>query len=114
MATDIDPLTEYARFWLEKTAVRIGHPNWVRLAAYWIANVEEGRPGFSARLRVVAREALTSNDLGTVQKGVAALAVVGLAEDLPALARAGELHGGVVATHVRTAAFEIEHRAPAI
>ena len=114
MATDIDPLREYAHFWLERTAIRLGHPNWLRLAAHWIADVEAGRPGFAARLREVARDVIAGDDVGLVHKGVAALAVVGTAEDLPALARAGEAHGGLVATHARTAAYEIEHRAPAI
>lgn len=109
----MDALTEYARFWLERTAVRLGHPNWHRLTERWVADIECGRPGFSMELRAVALDALSSPDIGWVHKGIAALAVVGERANLPLLRAAADRHGGAIATSARTAMFEIEHRAPA-
>jgi hypothetical protein len=109
----LDPLREYAHFWLERTAVRLGHPNALHLNRRWIADVEDGRPGFTEHVRQVALEALTSDDASWAQKGVAALAAVGHIDDLNALAACGKRLGGQAATNARTAMFEIEHRARA-
>ena len=109
----MDPLREYAQFWLERTAVRLGHRNWHHLNQYWISNVESGRPGFAAQLRLVACDALESDDTAWALKGIAALAVVGQPDDLGRLAACGDRLGGLAAKHARTAMFEIEHRAPA-
>lgn len=109
----MNPLREYAKFWLERTAVRLGHPNWHRLNEYWIENIESGRPGFAAQLRLVALDALGADDAAWAEKGVAALAVVGRLEDLDRLAAYGESRGAATGKNARTAMFEIEHRAPA-
>ncbi len=106
----MESLREYAHFWLDRTAVRLGHPNWYRLIQHWTSNIESGRPGFAAELRLVARDALGSRDLAWVEKGIAALAVVGQTEDLELLAECGEHHGGSAAINARTAMFEISHR----
>jgi hypothetical protein len=90
--------------------VRLGRPSWYRLIQYWTSNIESGRPGFAAELRIVARDALGSSDLAWVEKGIAALAVVGQTEDLELLAECGVHHGGSAAINVRTAMFEIKHR----
>lgn len=109
----MDPLREYAQFWLERTAVRLGHPNALNLNRHWIADLENGRPGFSEHVRLVALEALASEDVSWAQQGVAALAAVGQVDDLDALAACGQRLGGEAATNARTAMFEIEHRARA-
>jgi hypothetical protein len=109
----MDPLREYAQFWLERTAVRLGQPNWHRLNRYWIENIESGRPGFAAQLRLVALDALGSEDATWAEKGVAALAVVGHPEDLDRLAAYSERRGGAASKNARTAIFEIEHRVAA-
>jgi hypothetical protein len=109
----MDALREYAQFWLERTAVRLGHPNWHQLNRSWIENVERGRPGFAAQLRLVALDALGAEDATWAEKGVAALAVVGQVEDLGRLAAYGERRGAAAGKNARTAMFEIEHRATA-
>ena len=110
----MDPLREYAQFWLERTAVRLGHPNWHKLNKYWIENIESGRPGFAAQLRLVALDALAGEDAAWAEKGVAALAVVGRPEDLRRLAAYAERRrSSGTGTHARTAMFEIEHRVAA-
>jgi hypothetical protein len=70
----MEALREYAEIWLRKTALRLGHPNCHALNAHWIAEVDSGRPGFGAQLRLVARDALGSVDSSWVEKGIAALA----------------------------------------
>ena len=61
------------------------------------------------QLRLVALDALRSGDRELVNKGVAALAVVGEPADCPELRALAPEY----ARAARTAIFEIEHKAPA-
>jgi|GEM_PF-6741421 len=109
----MDPLREYAQFWIEGTALQLGHPNWHELHRYWISNIESGRPGFAAQLRLAARDLLEGESYGLAVKAIAALAVVGDEEDVVSLRAAAARFGSEAAKAAYTAIFEIEHRARA-
>ena len=76
----------------------------------WIREAESGRPGFVNTLRGAALELLNSPDSDQVRRSIAVLAVVGTADDVPALRRAA---AGVLEEDGRTAINEIENRAAA-
>jgi hypothetical protein len=105
----MDPLFEYAHHWLRGTAVRLYRPFDLALNRRLVRDVEAGRPGFAVQLRLVALDALRSEDRDLVHKGIAALAVVGSPVDCVRLESVSVEH----AIAVRTAIFEIEHAAPA-
>ena len=101
----MDPLFEYAYHWLRDTAVRLYRPFDITLNRRWVRDIEVGRPGFCAQLRLVALDALQSQNAELIHKGIAALAVVGCAADLGRLASVSPEY----AVAARTAIFEIEH-----
>jgi len=105
------PLREYAEHWFKHTALRVGHPNWLKLNARWVRDVADARPGFTAELREVALEALRASDRELVHRALAALAVVGTVTDLPTVDPFASSDDTYVAGAARTAAFEIQHRA---
>ena len=105
----MNPEFEYAYHWLRDTAVFLQRPFDLHLNREWIEDIEGGRPGFAAQLRLVALDALGSENDLLVHKAVAALAIVGERSDIPPLRIVEPRH----AKAVRTAVFEIEHATPA-
>lgn len=81
------PLRDYARFWLERTAVRIWRPRFLQHQYERVAEIEQARPGFAAALRLLALEHLGAADPDRAWQAVAALAVVGEASDVAPLKR---------------------------
>ena len=104
----MDALDEYARHWLHKEPIRLGHPNWTHLNRVWISEVEDGRPGFRAALRLVALEVLSTAAVPERRKAFAVLAIVGTADDCAAIQAAGAVDD--LAKDARTAIYEIQHR----
>ena len=104
----MDLLREYAHHWLRRTALTLGHPNWLPLSRLLITQIERGRPGFADQLRQAALDALEGDDPGLQHRAVAALAVVGTPADIPSLRRAGRRAGAPLEQYARTAIFEIE------
>src|SRR5437879_2814899 len=78
----------------------------------WIREAESAAPGFANTLRSAALELLNSPDLDQVRRSLAVLAVVGTADDVPALRRAAAT-GGVLEKDGCAAIDEIENRAAA-
>ncbi|MGH7624982.1 MAG: hypothetical protein ACREOJ_06675 [Gemmatimonadaceae bacterium] len=105
----VDPLFEYAHHWLRATAVRLYRPFDILLTRLRVREIDEGRPGFAAQLRLVALQALHDDNPSVVHRGIAALAVVGEVGDVEALKAVPPEQ----ARAARTAIFEIEHTANA-
>jgi len=105
----LDPLFEYANHWLRATAIRLYRPFDLSANRLRVREIEEGRPGFAAQLRLVALKALHDADPSIVHKGIATLAVVGEVRDVDELEAVPPDH----AKAARTAIFEIEHTAHA-
>jgi hypothetical protein len=102
-------LFEYAYHWLRASAVRLYRPFDMTLTRDWVSAIEGGRPGFAFQLRLVALDALRSDDPQLVHKAIAALAVVGERADCVQLRAVSGVH----AVAARTAIFELEHSAHA-
>jgi len=105
------PLREYAEHWFAHTDLRIERPNSLILSKNWIGQVASARPGFDAELRQIALAALNSLQRVLVHRGLAALAVIGTAEDLPAIEPLMPNPDPYISRAASTAHFEIAHRA---
>jgi len=103
-------MADYARHWLRREALPIGHPNWMTLNRVWVREVEDARPGFSEQLRNTALASLATDDETLVRNAIAILAIVGTAEDVPTLKEITEDSGAQLHSDARTAIYEIEHR----
>jgi len=105
----MDPQFEYAYHYLRDTAFYLQRPFHLARNRQRVTETDAGRPGFAVQLRLVALDALRSEDPLLDHKGIAALAVVGVVEDIPHLEQLVAVHPDVT----RTAIFEIEHSPPA-
>jgi len=105
-------LPDYAGDRLPDDSVRIGSRNWMQRNRAWIREAESGHPGAANRLRAAALTELQSPDADRVSKGLAILAVLGTAEDVPVLRRVAGRRAALEA-EARTAVGEIETRAAA-
>ena len=104
----MNPLYEYARHWLRGTAVRLHRPLDIELNRDRVEAIES--PGFSAQLRLVALDLLSTDDREVLHKAIAILATVGAPSDCSALKAVPAEYTRTA----RTAVFEIEHRARAV
>lgn len=104
-----DALRDHARYFLERTAIRIWSPFLLQYQYERVSEIEVARPGFAIALRTLALEQLTVADPKRVWQAVAALAVVGEPTDLVALEplATGDSR---IAKDARSAMFEIRHR----
>ena len=104
----MDPEFEYAYLWLRGMPLYLKRPIDLTHNRRRIAEIEDGRPGFSGHLRQVALDALASDDWIMVHKAIAALAIVGERYDVPRIEAVASAHRKAAGTAI----FEIEH-APA-
>ena len=111
-ATAISTPPDSAGAWLRERPVLIGDRKWLRRNRGSIREAESARPGFADKLRQAALELLNYPDSDQVRRSMAVLAVVGVADDVPALRRAAAA-GGVRGEDGRAAIDEIENRAAA-
>jgi len=107
----MNPLRDYVEHWFAHTALRTGRPHWLKLTEQWINDVASARPGFETELRQVALAALNSSQRDLIHRGLAALAVVGNSEDLPAIESLLTSSDSYISGAASTARFEIAHRA---
>jgi hypothetical protein len=102
---------DYVRHWFTHHALSTSTPTLRALAREWILETAEARPGFLAQLRQVALESVSGQDWSLVRRGILALAVVGISEDLPLLESFEASSDERLAADARYATFEIKHRA---
>jgi len=104
-------LREYAEHWFAHTSLRIETPFLLKHVHKTVREVADARPGFASELREIALARLASSERGLVHRALAALAVVGRAEDLAAISVLTASRDSWIAGAAATAAFEIEHNA---